>query len=429
MGERLFSVVDVETTGLNPQRRDRVTEVAIVTVDRDGTVVDRWETLVNPDRDLGVTRLHGITAAEVMDAPRFEDIAEELAWRLSGTVPVAHNLHFDAKFLRSEFHRAGIEVHPTYFRDGLCTMRLSSRYLRLPNWKLATCCREVGFEIERAHCAGDDAQAAAELLGVFINSEPEEDFYDRPFESVALREWWVPRPSQCVSCCLRGRDAVERPHFLARIVEALPGSSHVGAEGDYLSALDRVLLDRVVSRHEESELIELAAELGIGRSRAVELHREYLGQMVDVALADGMVTREETADLHDVAALLAVPREVLEETLASRMGQREMALPGKGGGGELPAVAGGLRLDEGDLVVLTGDMAMDRKEIEALLRARGLVPHSGVTKKVKLLVAADPDSMSGKAKKARSYGIPVVGEDYLWEFVLGGDQRPGRGGW
>jgi len=34
-----------------------------------------------------------------------------------------------------------------------------------------------------------------------------------------------------------------------------------------------------------------------------------------------------------------------------------------------------------------------------------------VTKKVKLVVAADPDSLSGKARKATDYGIPIVTED------------------
>jgi DNA polymerase III subunit epsilon len=32
----------------------------------------------------------------------------------------------------------------------------------------------------------------------------------------------------------------------------------------------------------------------------------------------------------------------------------------------------------------------------------------GVTKSTKVVVAADPESLSGKAGKARSYGIPVV---------------------
>jgi DNA polymerase-3 subunit epsilon len=35
----------------------------------------------------------------------------------------------------------------------------------------------------------------------------------------------------------------------------------------------------------------------------------------------------------------------------------------------------------------------------------GLIVKKGVAKDLDFLVAADPDSMSGKAKKAREYGI------------------------
>jgi hypothetical protein len=42
--------------------------------------------------------------------------------------------------------------------------------------------------------------------------------------------------------------------------------------------------------------------------------------------------------------------------------------------------------------------------------AAGLVVGSSVTKKTSLVVAADPDSLSGKARKAGSYGTPVVAE-------------------
>ncbi|WP_292708318.1 BRCT domain-containing protein [Microbacterium sp. 67-17] len=46
-------------------------------------------------------------------------------------------------------------------------------------------------------------------------------------------------------------------------------------------------------------------------------------------------------------------------------------------------------------------------------RAVAVAPKPGVTKKVRLVVAADPDSLSGKARKARDYGIPIVGEEWL----------------
>jgi DNA polymerase III subunit epsilon len=34
-----------------------------------------------------------------------------------------------------------------------------------------------------------------------------------------------------------------------------------------------------------------------------------------------------------------------------------------------------------------------------------------------LLVVADPDSMSGKAKKAREYGIRIVAEPVFWSMM------------
>ena len=47
--------------------------------------------------------------------------------------------------------------------------------------------------------------------------------------------------------------------------------------------------------------------------------------------------------------------------------------------------------------------------MEQEARAAGLEVGTTVSnRRTRLLVAADPDSMSGKAKKARQYGIPVV---------------------
>ncbi|MGI5236962.1 BRCT domain-containing protein [Dactylosporangium sp. CA-139066] len=59
-------------------------------------------------------------------------------------------------------------------------------------------------------------------------------------------------------------------------------------------------------------------------------------------------------------------------------------------------------------MVFTGDMGEPREVWEARAAAAGLAVGAGVTRRTRLLVAADPDSMSGKARKAADYGIPVV---------------------
>ena len=59
-GQR-FAVVDVETTGLKASRH-RIVQVAVVTTLGDGTVLDRWSTLVNPPFgwvSASARRIHG----------------------------------------------------------------------------------------------------------------------------------------------------------------------------------------------------------------------------------------------------------------------------------------------------------------------------------------------------------------------------------
>lgn len=60
-------------------------------------------------------------------------------------------------------------------------------------------------------------------------------------------------------------------------------------------------------------------------------------------------------------------------------------------------------------MVITGDTRRNRGEWEAKLSAVGLT-NGTVTKSTRVVVAADPDSESGKAQKARDYGVPIVTE-------------------
>ena len=59
-----IAVIDLETTGLSPWRHDRVVEIGIVVISPDGTVHSEYETLVNPNRDMGPSCIHRISAAD-----------------------------------------------------------------------------------------------------------------------------------------------------------------------------------------------------------------------------------------------------------------------------------------------------------------------------------------------------------------------------
>jgi DNA polymerase-3 subunit epsilon len=104
-----FAVVDVETTGLDPARGDRVCEIAVVR-GQAGQVLDSWSTLVYPERLIpaGAQRVNNISNALVRDAPPFAAIAPELLAQVRDTVLVAHNAPFDLGFLRQELRLIGL---------------------------------------------------------------------------------------------------------------------------------------------------------------------------------------------------------------------------------------------------------------------------------------------------------------------------------
>lgn len=174
LAEVPFVVVDVETTGISAMMGDRVTEVAAVLVSR-GQIVDAFHSLVNPQRSIPayVTRLTGISDAMVRDAPRFEQIAGELAVQLAGRVFVAHNASFDWTFLSAEYGRVAAAPLDAISNGRLCTVRLARRFLaHLPRRNLDAVAWHYGVTIDGRHRAAGDARATAQvLLGLLADAE------------------------------------------------------------------------------------------------------------------------------------------------------------------------------------------------------------------------------------------------------------------
>jgi DNA polymerase-3 subunit epsilon len=159
-------VVDVETTGGQPWAADRVTEVEAVHVDGAAISV-AFHSLINPARPIPwhITRLTGIDDAMVRDAPRFEDIAGELAAHLVGRVFVAHNASFDFGFLSAEFSRVAPTPLESLVTGQLCTVRLARKLLsHLPRRNLDAVSAHYGVEITDRHRASGDAVATASVL-------------------------------------------------------------------------------------------------------------------------------------------------------------------------------------------------------------------------------------------------------------------------
>ncbi|GAA0697927.1 DEDDh family exonuclease [Kitasatospora atroaurantiaca] len=85
----------------------------------------------------------------------------------------------------------------------------------------------------------------------------------------------------------------------------------------------------------------------------------------------------------------------------------------------------GRPLMQGMRVAITGDTATDRELLEDRAVEAGLHIATSVSRLTSLLVTNEPDSWSGKARKAREYGTPVVGEDAFLHLLREVAPHPG----
>ena len=408
-----FAVIDLETTGLNPYRHDRIVEIAALLVSNDGSVVREFTSIVNPERDVGPTHVHGLSAADVLQAPLFSEVATPLLELLRPSVAlVAHNARFDLSFLNLEFRRLGVELPQCEVVD---TMRLSG------GGALAACCGSRGIEIEgKAHSAAHDALATARLLFALLQESPSLGTSFRSLRPVSWPVLLLPTRNPVRRDEARRRQS-HAPTYIQDLVSRLPPvagePADQGAVMAYMDLLGRALEDRNIEEDEGQSLVEVAVQWGLTLDQIKAIHGKYLRSLVKTACADGVVTTKEQEDLRLVSRLLGF-QEISQgqlESLIRSVGNdhtQESLLP-----------PGGESLRD-KRVCFTGEAQcrlngtpISRELARSVAEEHGLTVVDAVTKKLDILVVADPHTQSTKAKKARQYGLRIVHEREFWRML------------
>lgn len=102
---------DVETTGLNVIR-DRIVQIALVKLKKNGLETEEFSTLVNPGIPISEESMsvHGITPRDVANKPTFAQLAQKI-WDFIGDADLAgyNSNRFDVPMLMEEFARVGME--------------------------------------------------------------------------------------------------------------------------------------------------------------------------------------------------------------------------------------------------------------------------------------------------------------------------------
>ena len=389
-----YVAIDVETTGLN--KIDRIIEVGIVAF-REEKVIEEWSTLINPQRDVGKTSIHGITSSMVSTAPIFSEVINDIFRLINGRVLVAHNLFFDSRMLIQELKRT--EAHGEIGK-GFCTMIASRRMLAGSGDSLSSTCSALGIPTINSHTALGDARMTMQIFNQLIEDEQK--------VIPALVEY---RQSMIPSRVLVRDAFASKPHnalqMMRTITQKVPFPSSEEKYIAYLLMLNMAMQDLVISEHEHLELSQWAEDLGISESEIENLHKSYLDSFIQAALRDNVITETERNMIKSVGKSLKLPVVIPDKPQKIQTNEDN--------------------LNSGARVCFTGEAidkegnSIHRIELEKMASRLGLFPVKDVTKKgCDILVAADIATMSGKAKKAKEWGITVISVDKFMSYCKHG---------
>lgn len=186
-----YIVIDLETSGLSPHN-NRVVEIAAILLSKDLEVEEWMTTLLKIQQPVGPTKIHGISASDIVNAPNFSLIASDLNKELQARTLVAHNAKFEISFLRSELQR--FEFNPR-FANVFCTME-HARRLSFNPAKLDACCNRVGIVNPAPHTALGDAATTMELFLHFKKKVTESTERSKRLASVLSSDSFVRSKSE-----------------------------------------------------------------------------------------------------------------------------------------------------------------------------------------------------------------------------------------
>ncbi|MGL5405954.1 MAG: 3'-5' exonuclease [Propionibacteriaceae bacterium] len=426
-----FAVVDVENTGLSP-KHDRVVEIAVVQTDHWGRPEAEWSTRINPQCNITNTEIHGITNADVANAPTFADVLPYLVQMLRGRAFVAHNATFDGSFLGYEFGRAQWAWPQLPVLD---TMKEAEHFLpHLPRRRLVDCSQACGIRLHNAHSALGDARATAGIVQHYFDPsrgvQPTEWHQSLVVDGVSV-QWPVGSgvlTSHAPSLWEAGKQRVAIPSYAKKspkktkvikplleslnLAELAPGAR--SGTKPYLEIVLQALADGQISDIERIALDDVADLYQLDENARQHAHEIVISGLCAAAVHDGIVQKIERDEIAAVAGALDVDSSLISNILKEekeiriqKLGENLAPLPADWNYGQ--------PLHVGDVIAITGLCNGHRVELEELAATVG-VRVSNVTKKT-VLLATDGDIESQKVTDAFAAGLRIVDSQTLWVLL------------
>jgi exodeoxyribonuclease X len=146
----MYTILDTETASL----QGGVCQIAWLRLDEELNILDQFESLVNPEREIqsGAQAIHGISQGMVANSPTMAEISVLLP---KEALVVGHNVSFDLRMVKDYWVP----------KASLCSLALSRQYVKgTMNHKLETLKTELGLSEQVSHSALGDVLTVLDLI-------------------------------------------------------------------------------------------------------------------------------------------------------------------------------------------------------------------------------------------------------------------------
>jgi DNA polymerase-3 subunit epsilon len=168
--EAVFTVLDFETTGLDPSAHEIISFATVTVAEGRVSLADARYELVRPRRmpDAESIRIHGLREADLVDAAPLSEHLDGLLEALNGRAIVAHVAKVERGFLGAALEERGLEVRNPFI-DTASLDRELRRLRQQPAAErepigLSAMARELGLPVHRPHHADGDALTTAQAF-------------------------------------------------------------------------------------------------------------------------------------------------------------------------------------------------------------------------------------------------------------------------
>lgn len=158
-----YIVVDLETTGLNPENGDEIIEIGVSEI-KGNQIKLNYSRLIKPEGIITtfITNLTNISNEMVENEKSLKEVLPKFREYIGDRTIIAHNAKFDVGFLNYYLELMGLNKIDKY----ICTVEMlkTCKSYKGKNKKLATACEYYGIENLNAHRAYSDTNATAKLF-------------------------------------------------------------------------------------------------------------------------------------------------------------------------------------------------------------------------------------------------------------------------